>query len=192
MTASSAYRMILYIRAYRLTVLRIVVLVALAAIAILLAGVCRHIYSADFRILPYFIVVISTVYTLFSFINTDSYVARYNLAYLTEENATETFQYLETLSLDAVPATLHFLRTADEHSYASHARKTILERYPYPDDDGSLEEHLADWFDGDEYRDFFIRWLSGYRRVLTDNGPRTWNLSVYRAKCAVKDFFLPD
>lgn len=192
MTASSAYRMILYIHAYRLTVLRIVVLVALATIAILLAGVCRHIFSADFRILPYFIIVISTVYTLFSFINTDSYVARYDLAYLTEDNATETFQYMETLSLDAIPVTLHFLRTADEHSYASNMKKTILGRYPYHDDDLSLEEHLADWFNGDEYCDSFIRWLSSYQRVLTDNGPRTWNLSVYRAKCAVKDFFLPD
>lgn len=192
MTASSAYRMILYIRAYRLTVLRIVVLVALAAIAILLAGVCRHIFSADFRILPYFIIVISTVYTLFSFINVDSYVARYNLTYLTEDNATETFQYLETLSLDAIPAVLHFLETADEHSYASHARKTLLERYPYPDDDRSLEENISDWFNRDASRDPFIRWLSGYRRVLTDNGPIAWNVSVYRAKCAVKNFFLPD
>lgn len=192
MTASSAYRMILYIHAYHLTVLRIVVLVALATIAILLAGVCRHIFSANFHILPYFIVVISTVYTLFSFINTDSYVARYDLAYLTEDNAMETFRYLETLSLDAVPATLHFLKTADEHSYAFYAKETILKRYPYPDDDRSLEEHLTDWFNGDEYRDFFIRWLSSYQRVLTDNGPKTWNMSVYRAKCAVKDFFLPD
>lgn len=159
MTASSAYRMILYIEAYHLTVLRIVVLIALAAIAILLAGVCRHIFSADFRILPYCIVTISVVYILFSLSHVDSFVARYNLAYLTEENATEMFAYLETLSLDAVPVTLHFFENADEDS-----------------------------FNGDEYRDFLIRWLSGYQDVLTDNGPRTWNGSVYRAKCAVRSF----
>lgn len=189
MTASSAYRMILYVQAYRLTVLRIVVLVALAAIAILLAGVCRHIFSVDFRILPYFIIVISTVYTLFSFINVDSFVARYDLAHLTEENATETFHYLETLSLDAIPATLRFFETADEDSYASNMKKAIQSRYSFPDI--QTEKAFEQLFAGDDsYEGWLIRWMDGYEDVLTDNGPRTWNVSVYRAKCAVRDFFL--
>lgn len=156
MTASSAYRMILYIQAYRLTVLRIVVLVALAAIAILLAGVCRHIYSSGFRILPYCIVVISMVYTLFSFTNAESLAASYDLAHLTEENATETFQYLESLSLDAVPAVLRYLENLE-------------------DTDETFYHNYNDWL---------IRWLDGYEYILDDNGPRTWNLSVYRAKHA--------
>lgn len=191
MTASSAYRMILYIRAYHLTVLRIVVLVALATIAVLLAGVCRHIFSADFRILPFCIIVISTVYTLFSFANTDRFVACYNLAHLTEKNATETFHYLETLSLDAVPAVLHFLETADEDSYASDLRKAILEKDSFSDNI-SIEKNFVDWFDNndhDAYSGWLSRWLSGYQNVLTDNGPKTWNISVYRAKCAVRHFF---
>lgn len=191
MTASSAYRMILYIQAYDLTVLRIVVLVALATIAILLAGVCRHIFSPEFRILPYCVTIICTVYTIFSLSHVDSFVARYDLAHLTEENATETFQYLETLSLDALPVTLHFLETADEDTYIGDMKKTILVRYPFTNtDDNKPEQIYKDWFDGDEYRDWFIRWLSCYQDVLTDNGPRTWNISVYRAKYVLKVFFI--
>lgn len=188
MTASSAYRMILYIQVYDLTVLRIVVLVALAAIAILLAGICRSIFHPEFRILTYCVVVIGVVYTLFSFSHVERFVVRYDLARMTEDNATETFQYLETLSLDALPAALRFLESADANTYAADMRTALRSTYTFKD--VQTEEAFAGLFASGKDGGWLIGLLSGYEDVLTDNGPRTWNLSVQLAKNSVRDFFL--
>lgn len=53
MTASSACRMLLYIKAYQLTFLRVTVLVALFAIALLMAGVAAMILKPDFPFFRY-------------------------------------------------------------------------------------------------------------------------------------------
>ena len=53
MTASSACRMLLYIRAYQLTFLRVSVLVALAVIALLMAGVIAKIVKPQFPLFRY-------------------------------------------------------------------------------------------------------------------------------------------
>ena len=90
-----------------------------------------------------------------------------------------------------MPAVLHFLETADEDSYASDLRKAILEKDSFSDNI-SIEKNFVDWFDNndhDAYSGWLSRWLSGYQNVLTDNGPKTWNVSVYRTKCAVRHFF---
>jgi len=190
MTASSAYRMLLYIQAYRLTVLRIVVLVALAAIAVLLAGVCRSIFSANFRILPYSVAVICVMYTLFSLAHVEGFIARYNLAHLTEDNAAETFSYLGTLSLDAMPATLRCLESADGDGRAAQMKSALKENqafYHLQDADDYIS--LLDSCDGTG--DWMIYWLIGYRDVLTSRGPHTWNVSVCLAKHAVEGFFHP-
>lgn len=128
MTASSARRMLMYIKAYQLTFLRVSVLVALFAIALLMAGVVAIIVKPDFSFFRYGIVVVSAVYLVFSFSHVDYFIASYNLshakpaeAYTGDEagkryigGGTDTgtavdYSYIYTLSTDAAPAIAAYL-----------------------------------------------------------------------------------
>ncbi len=120
MTASSACRMLLYIRAYQLTFLRVFVLVALFAIALLMAGVVAMIVKPDFPFFRYGIAVVSVVYLVFSFSHIDYFIASYNLgqverAAYNEEGQPKPrsrvdYSYIYTLSTDAAPAIVSYLR----------------------------------------------------------------------------------
>ena len=107
MTASSACRMLLYIRAYQLTFLRVSVLVALAVIALLMAGVIAKIVKPQFPLFRYGFVLVGAVYLVFSFSHVDYFIAAYNLTHTSwEASGEETvdYSYLYTLSTDAAPA----------------------------------------------------------------------------------------
>lgn len=121
MTASSALRMLLYIKAYHLTFLRVLVLVALFAIALLMAGVVAMIVKPGFLFFRYGIVVVSVVYLGFSFSHVDYFIASYNLAqvektaYMQEETKRDgrsqvDYGYIYTLSTDAAPAIAAYLQ----------------------------------------------------------------------------------
>lgn len=106
MTASSACRMLLYIRAYQLTFLRVSVLVALAVIALLMAGVIAKIVKPQFPLFRYGFVLVGAVYLVFSFSHVDYFIAAYNLTHTSwEASGEETvdYSYLYTLSTDAAP-----------------------------------------------------------------------------------------
>ena len=107
MTASSACRMLLYIRAYQLTFLRVSVLVALAVIALLMAGVIAKIVKPQFTLFRYGFVLAGAVYLVFAFSHVDYFIAAYNLTHTSwEASGEETvdYSYLYTLSTDAAPA----------------------------------------------------------------------------------------
>ena len=114
MVASSAYRMFLYIDAYRLTFLRVLVLWALAVIAVVLVGILCSIFRPDFPLFRYIMVVVTVFYIVLAYAKPDYWIARYNMEYvnretgmeLTEEQRAEfygDFLYLSELSADAVP-----------------------------------------------------------------------------------------
>lgn len=114
MVASSAYRMLLYIDAYRLTFLRVLVLWALAVIAVVLVGILCSIFRLDFPLFRYIMVVVTVFYIVLAYAKPDYWIARYNMEYvnretgmeLTEEQRAEfygDFLYLSELSADAVP-----------------------------------------------------------------------------------------
>lgn len=100
MTASSAFRMILYIRAYYLTFLRILVLWALMVIAVLMTGVLVRIYKKDFELFRYSTAVVTVFYLVLSFSHPDYWAAKYNLA----QKYFDDWQFLYTLTSDAAPA----------------------------------------------------------------------------------------
>ena len=117
MIASSAYRMILYITVYHLTFLRLFVLWALIVISFLICGAIALIFNQNFPLLKYFVIVISSLYIIFSYSHPDYLIARYNLDkiyiecrdeqngnifYTLSEN--RDFYYLKRLSADAAPA----------------------------------------------------------------------------------------
>lgn len=104
MLASSALRMWMYIREYRLTFLRIFVLWFLALLAVLLVGVIILIYTERFPMFRYLLVVASIFYIGFSFAHPDYWVAKYNLTHPYSYSYETEDKYLQYLSADAAPA----------------------------------------------------------------------------------------
>ena len=80
MIASSAMRMIIYIRYYYLTYLRILVLWGLALLALLFVGVVIQILREDFPLFRYHMAVVAVLYLALSFAHPDYIIAKVNLA----------------------------------------------------------------------------------------------------------------
>ena len=153
MTASSAWRMILYIKAYQLTFLRVVVLVALGVITLLMAGVICYIWNRRFPLFRYGMVVVCISYLLFAFAHVDAGIAAYDLAQIENGNDAGDYSYLACLSTDAAPVVAEYLK--------EHSGKVYYEGVMY------------DW--GREY-------LQENERINQPVTLRTWNLSYLRAK----------
>lgn len=135
MIASSAMRMILYIKHYYLTFLRLFVLWALVVLFILLTGVIISIYKKDFKLFRYSMVVVTVCYLVLSFSHPDYWIAKCNVAN-TETAASEDsdffdadryedYWYLAELSADAAPA----LRDVLENSWGDYYFKRIEDDY---------------------------------------------------------------
>ncbi len=111
--ASSAFRMILYMKAYYLTFLRLFVLWALAVLALLIAGVLTAVYRNKFPLFRYSMAVVAAMYILLSFSRPDYWIAKYNVSGLSGTKSTffereyTDFYYLSTLSMDAAPILLN-------------------------------------------------------------------------------------
>lgn len=109
MIASSAMRMILYIRAYHLTFMRVFVLVALLTLAVLLAGVIISVVYEGFSFFRFGVAVLSVIYILFAFSHVDYFIAKYNIETGTvsyQKNISDNtmdFSYISELSSDAAP-----------------------------------------------------------------------------------------
>lgn len=104
MSASSAMRMYLYVRAYQLSVLRILVFWLLLMIAFLLAGILVQIYREQFQLFRYGLVVVCVCYLALSFSHPDYWIAKYNLSQMAQQSAeTKDYFYLADLSSDAAP-----------------------------------------------------------------------------------------
>lgn len=80
MIASSALRMIMYIRFYYLTFQRILVLWALVTLAVLFAGVVINIFKENFSFFRYGTAVVTVLYLVLSFAHPDYIIARVNVA----------------------------------------------------------------------------------------------------------------
>ena len=100
MILSSAMRMILYIRTYQFTFLRILVLWALFVLFLLFLGIVWNIFRPTFGLLRYSFLVVTLCYLCLSFSHTDYWIARANLATM---GAEADYTYLWSLSADAAP-----------------------------------------------------------------------------------------
>lgn len=117
MTASSGWRMILYILAYQLTFLRVVVLVALAVITLLMAGTICYIWNRRFPLFQYGMAVVCVSYVLFAFAHVDAGIAAYDLAQIENGNTAGDYSYLSCLSTDAAPVIAEYLKEHPDKSY---------------------------------------------------------------------------
>ncbi|MCH5342273.1 MAG: DUF4173 domain-containing protein [Acetatifactor sp.] len=80
MIASSALRMVIYIRFYYLTFLRILVLWSLAVLMFLFIGVLINIFRERFPLFRYSMAVVTVFYLALSFAHPDYIIARVNVA----------------------------------------------------------------------------------------------------------------
>lgn len=171
MTASSAFRMLLYIRSYYLTFLRLFVLWALAVIALFMAGVLKRIYKDDFRLFRYGTIVVTVCYLIFSFSRPDYLIAAYNLSAAQTQAADSGWKgkllrtgmekevdwyYLYRLSADAAP---------------------VLYQWEMDGQDEKLTASEKCWYE-DNKEGYWRR-----RKEEAENmGIRGWNVSRYLAE----------
>lgn len=85
MTASSAYRMQMYIHAYHLTFLRVFVLWFLLLLSFFMAGSIISIYRESWNSFRYCLFVLTLFYTLFALSGVDSRIAKYNVSQLEKD-----------------------------------------------------------------------------------------------------------
>ncbi len=117
MIGSSAMRMILYIKHYYLTFLRVFVLWSLVVLLILFTGVLIHIYKKRFPLFRYSMVVVTLCYLVLSFGHPDYWIAKCNAANMGgkpssffDANAYKDYSYMTRLSADAAPALAEVLK----------------------------------------------------------------------------------
>ncbi len=122
MIASSAYRMVLNIRYYYLTFLRILVLWSLAVLCMLFVGVLLQIWKNRFPLFRYSMTLVSVLYIFLAFSHPDYWIAEVNLAnargqersqfaeeFFLAEGEYYDFYYLSRLSADAAPVMIAYL-----------------------------------------------------------------------------------
>lgn len=125
MTASSAYRMLLYIGAYQLTFLRVLVLAALAVLALFMGGAAALVLKPKFPLFRYCVIVAGTAYLLVSFSHADYFIASYNLSHAADSDQTVDWAYLSRLSMDAAPAVFSYQKQASGEQQAQMRQSAL-------------------------------------------------------------------
>lgn len=168
MIFSSGYRMILYIKHYYLTFLRILVLWALVVLFVLLTGVLISIFRRSFPLFRFGILVVSVCYIVLAFSRPDHLIASCNLANAGEgqvhsffdADAYHDYRYLSELGPDAATVILPYL---EEQGYDLTMK-----------DPGKYYNRYQE--DGWGY--FYLEEL---RSKIDKMGVRSFNISKYRA-----------
>lgn len=109
MIASATYRMLLYIGAYHLTFLRLIVLLCLLIDALVLGGVITYVYRRSFPLFPYSVAVIATCWIVFTLAKPDCIIADYMIKQNGELKESDVIFLLEELSIDAAPIVLPYV-----------------------------------------------------------------------------------
>ena len=102
MLASSGFRMMMYVKNYGMTFMRMLVLWTIALIGLLLVGILVQIFNDRFPLFRYGLLMISVWYIALSFSHTDYWIARYNLSDKVNQSEVD-YEYLTRLSSDAAP-----------------------------------------------------------------------------------------
>ncbi|GKX67194.1 DUF4153 domain-containing protein [Inconstantimicrobium mannanitabidum] len=104
MIASSVYRMLLYVAAYHLTFLRVLVLWFLAVLTVLMTGIIVTIFYEKFNLLRFSLIVVLSFYMVFSYAKPDKIIAEYNISHINRLTYSDVSYMLNNLSYDAAPA----------------------------------------------------------------------------------------
>lgn len=145
MTASAAYRMVLYVEVYHLTVLRVLVFWALIILTLIMIGVVISIYQTKFRLVPYMLMVCICGYLILSFLRPDYLIAKYNVSHMEQIEIHDLYYMTYHLSSDAAPV-IADIRIEDINTGAQHEKlastKGELYRYFYFTAENNKELHL--------------------------------------------------
>ena len=117
MIISSAMRMIIYIRWYYLTFLRIFVLWGLAVLFLLFTGIIISIIKESFPLFRYSMVIVTLCYMVLSFSHPDYWIARVNVASTDlatrsaffEGEPYDDYRFLSRLNADAAPVLIDLM-----------------------------------------------------------------------------------
>ncbi len=192
MIASSAYRMVLYIKHYYFTFLRIFVLWSLLVLFILLTGVILSIFVKEFPLFKYSMIVVTVCYLLLAFARPDYWIARFNVANMGDNknaffdaDAYQDFGYLSRLSADAAPALAEYL--AEEGFAMEDAAEAVKERQRWEEGAGAYSSYYdlyGGWRDEEDSWGYYYlgRIYESYDRM----GIRSFNLSKYIAYQVLK------
>ena len=169
MIASSAYRMILYIKAYHLTFLRVLVLWGLVVIFLLISGTLALIFRENFPMVKYCVIIVTVMYIGFSFSHPDYWIARYNLSHVVATDPDSNFNsriysdfyYLEHLSMDAAPAIYQMAgKPGGDHSttfsldwFYRYSTRIVRKSWDYRPEDVFLKKQSIRKFN-------FSRWIA--------------------------------
>ena len=200
MIASSAWRMIYYIRYGYLTFLRILVLWFLVVLALLFAGVVTGIFREKFPLFRYSVGVVTVLYLIFSFVHPDYLIAKYNVANAPHENMVwwtqqEGWQEEADLSLDNMFGGRFFLDLNPYQDYyylmslSADAAPVLV---PYLEEQGydmraftaeDAVSYAEDFLGGDISRGslegFGYYWMRRMQQRTQNLGIRTFNVSRY-------------
>lgn len=181
MIASSAMRMVMYIRCFYLTFLRVLVLWALALLAVLFVGVLINIFKTDFPLFRYSVAVVTMVYLVLSFSHPDYLIARVNVASAAGmEEGVESgtgyhdYRYLSGLCADAAPVLVPYLESLGYDMEAWTAEETPVE-YGERVNTGAASQIQA----GYPADTFGYVWMGKMQGRTENFGVRTFNLSRY-------------
>lgn len=170
MIASSAIKLLMYIKKYNLTYLRVLALFALLLIAALMAGVIANIHKHDFKLMRYFIAVTSVLYIALSFAHPDYIIAKYNISKM-DLNAVQACDFdlkylVSNMSCDAAPTI---------YAFAEEAEKS-----------GTFKGEVSENTKYDMYFQLYFHDIA-YEYDKHD-GIREFNLSWYRAYLCAKRY----
>ena len=179
MIASAAMRMLLYVDAYSLSFLRILVLWFLALNTLLVTGIILAIYRASFPLFRYFVAVSAVCYIVLAYANVDYIIASYNTK-SQEKMEKIDIDYLTTLSSDAAPVLLPALNeiiTAEKNGMSGNGGENPIARA---------------YFELSEDRKLAIKMTcSNYVRNIAEDEKtdfRSWNLSRHSAQKMIEEY----
>lgn len=185
MIASSAMRMLIYIRFYYLTFLRILVLWMLALLAVLFLGILANIYVESFPLFRYSMAVVTVFYLVLSFAHPDYIIARVNVANAEAETRQwwadedvepyNDFRYLSMLSADAAPVMIPYLERLGYDFEAFESENALA----YAKEQRSNSE--VHYLRRHDINDFGYWWMANLQNRTENFGIRTFNLSRYYA-----------
>lgn len=180
MIASSAMRMIIYIRWYYLTFLRIFVLWGLAVLFLLFTGIIISIIKEGFPLFRYSMVTVTLCYMVLSFCHPDYFIARVNVASTDLETRSaffegepyEDYRFLSHLNADAAPVLIELMI---EEGYDLNAY------YQEDPSDKAYEVGVR----SNERTGFGYYYLDRLKERNAHNGIRTFNVSRFLSEFLV-------
>lgn len=174
MIASSAMRMIIYIRWYYLTFLRIFVLWGLAVLFLLFTGIILSIIKEGFPLFRYGMAVVTLCYMALSFSHPDYLIARVNVASMDLETRSAFFQgepyddyeFLSDLNADAAPVLVEWMAAEGYDLNVYYLENPRQEAY---------DAKYRSW----QREGFGYFYLNRLKERNAHNGIRTFNVSRF-------------